>query len=290
MERRRTEPPGLKPGDPVAELARLLEQHRGRAVALTGAGVSVASGIPAFRGRDGLWSRFDPEEFAHIDAFRRDPERVWSMLDELYDALAEARPNRAHQALARLEEMGCLRAVITQNIDGLHQAAGSRNVIELHGNFRRVVCMDCGSRYAAESVRRLAGLPGGGGHRCWCGGWLKPDIVFFGEELPQYAFLQAWAEVQNAGLLLVVGTSAEVEPAASLPRWARKAGAVLAEVNPHPALDAEVVVAAPAEQALPAVVHRLEAEGGAAACGEPVVVPGSAGRPGDGPPSSPREP
>lgn len=274
MERRRAGSPGLRAGEPVAELVRLLEQHRGRVVALTGAGVSVASGIPAFRGRDGLWSRFDPEEFAHMEAFRRDPERVWAMLEELYDALAAARPNPAHQALARLEELGYLRAVITQNIDGLHQAAGSRDVIELHGNFQRVVCMDCGSRYSAESVRRLAGLPGGGGHRCWCGGWLKPDIVFFGEELPQYAFLRAWAEVQNAGLLLVVGTSAEVEPAASLPRWARKAGAVLAEVNPHPALGADVLLAAPAEQVLPAVVHQLEADGGTAAAGEPVVVPG----------------
>ncbi|ADU51866.1 Silent information regulator protein Sir2 [Thermaerobacter marianensis DSM 12885] len=255
------------------ELARLLARHRGRVVALTGAGISVASGIPAFRGRDGLWSRFDPDEFAHIDAFRRDPERVWAMLDQLHDHLAAARPNPAHRALARLEELGYLRAVITQNIDGLHQAAGSRDVIELHGSFQRVVCLDCGSRYSAESVRRLAGLSGGRGHRCWCGGWLKPDIVFFGEDLPRHAFLRAWAEVQNAGLLLVVGTSAEVEPAASLPRWAREAGAVLAEVNPHPVLGAEVVLAAPAEQALPAVVDRLEA-GGTAAAGEPAVVLG----------------
>ena len=263
---------GSARGDAAAQLAGLLVRHRGRAVALTGAGISVASGIPAFRGRDGLWSRFDPEEFAHIDAFRRDPERVWTMLDQLYDNLAAARPNPAHRALARLEELGYLRAVITQNIDGLHQAAGSRDVIELHGSFQRVVCMDCGSRYAAESVRRLAGLPGGGGHRCWCGGWLKPDIVFFGEELPEHAFLRAWAEVQNAGLLLVVGTSAEVEPAASLPRWARQAGAVLAEVNPHPALDAEVVLAAPAEEALPIVVERLEGEGARAATDEPAAL------------------
>ena len=256
---------------PLEELARAIAGGRQGVVVLTGAGISVPSGIPAFRGRDGLWSRFDPEEFAHIEAFRRDPEKVWHMLDELGRVLRAARPNPAHRALARLEELGLVRTIITQNIDGLHQAAGSRDVVELHGSFRRVVCLDCGSRYAAETVERLAALPGGGGHRCWCGGWLKPDIVFFGEPLPEPAFLRAWAEVQNAAVLLVVGTSAEVEPAASLPRIARQAGVALAEVNPHPVLAADFTIAAPAEEALPALLEAVQRVPGvqAATAGEP---------------------
>ncbi|HEY8394356.1 MAG TPA: NAD-dependent deacylase [Thermaerobacter sp.] len=244
----------------LRELARDIVTANRRVVALTGAGISVPSGVPAFRGRDGLWSRHDPAEVAHIDAFRRNPERVWEMLSELYRVIWAARPNAAHRALARLEELGYLRLVITQNVDGLHQEAGSREVVELHGNCRQVVCLDCGARYGVEIIERVASLPGRGAVRCWCGGVLKPGIVFFGEPLPEYAFLRAWADVQSADVLLVVGTSAEVEPAASLPDTARRSGTMIVEVNPDPVLEADVTIAAPAEEALPRLVAAVEEE------------------------------
>lgn len=242
----------------LAELVDQIRGGRGRMVALTGAGISVASGIPPFRGRDGLWARYDPEEFAHIQAFRRNPAKVWGMVAELVELLERAEPNPAHRALARLEERGYLRPVITQNIDGLHQAAGSRDVIELHGNFRRAACLDCGARHPMAQVAGRVRLAGAGGYRCHCGGWLKPDIVFFGEPLPEQAFLRAWVEVQKAPWLLVVGTSAEVEPAARLPVAARRAGARIVEINPVPVLGADVTLPAPAEQVLPRLAETLE--------------------------------
>ncbi|HEY8453574.1 MAG TPA: NAD-dependent deacylase [Natronosporangium sp.] len=262
MERRRTEPPGLKPGDPVAELARLLEQHRGRAVALTGAGVSVASGIPAFRGRDGLWSRFDPEEFAHIDAFRRDPERVWSMLDELYDALAEARPNRAHQALARLEEMGCLRAVITQNIDGLHQAAGSDPdlVLELHGTVHWVRCLSCDRRTPMREVLERVRAGEADPPCLACGGIQKSATVSFGEALDPAVLAAAVRASRDCDLFIAAGTSLSVYPAAGLCEHALAAGARLVILNAQPTpYDpvADAVVRTPLGEVLPRLVAHV---------------------------------
>ncbi|HEY8416129.1 MAG TPA: NAD-dependent deacylase [Thermaerobacter sp.] len=246
----------------LRELARDIVAANRRLVALTGAGISVPSGVPAFRGRDGLWSRYDPEEVAHIEAFRRDPERVWRMLAELYRVVGAAEPNAAHRALARLEELGYLEVVITQNVDGLHQKAGSREVVELHGSCREMVCLDCGARYGTDAIERVAAWPGRGAVRCWCGGVLKPGIVFFGEPLPEYAFLRAWAAVQSADVLLVVGTSAEVEPAASLPGIAMEAGTTVVEINPDPVLGAHVTIEARAEEALPELVMAVEAERG----------------------------
>ncbi|MFO7275294.1 MAG: NAD-dependent deacylase [Bacillota bacterium] len=247
----------------LRELARDIVTANRRLAALTGAGISVSSGVPVFRGRDGLWSRYDPEEVAHIEAFRRDPERVWRMLAELYRVVGAAEPNAAHRALARLEELGYLEVVITQNVDGLHQKAGSREVVELHGSCREMVCLDCGARYGTEAIERVAAWPGRGAVRCWCGGVLKPGIVFFGEPLPEYAFLRAWAAVQSADVLLVVGTSAEVEPAASLPGIAMEAGTTVVEINPDPVLGAHVTIAARAEEVLPELVAAVEAERGA---------------------------
>ncbi|BDG58974.1 SIR2 family NAD-dependent protein deacylase [Caldinitratiruptor microaerophilus] len=238
------------------DIATALVRSERKATVLTGAGISIPSGVPSFRGEKGLWERYDPAEYAHIDAFHRQPARVWQMLRELRQVIERARPNPAHLALARLEELGYLRAVVTQNVDGLHQAAGSRDVVELHGSYREVVCLACGARYPWDSLELLA--PDETPPRCTCGGLLKPDVVLFGELLPRYPLIRAWVEAQNCDTLLVIGTSAEVEPAASLPAVARNAGARIVEINPHPALDADFTLAAPAEEVLPRLVEVVE--------------------------------
>lgn len=201
---------------------------RGNAVALTGAGISVESGIPAFRGSQGMWEKFDPAEYATIGAFLRDPEKVWEMLSEMIDVLKGASPNPAHFGLAEMERRKVLRSVITQNVDGLHQAAGSRKVIEYHGNPRELVCVSCWKRY--PSMEKIAeGIP----PRCRCGEILKPDIVFFGEPIPWMAQEQAEEEARSCGVLLVIGTSAQVSPACDIPRIAKERGAFIIEINPE---------------------------------------------------------
>jgi NAD-dependent deacetylase len=199
-------------------------------VALTGAGISVESGIPPFRGKGGLWEKFDPMTFAHIDAFRRNPDTVWNLLlKTLGETLAKAKPNRAHQGLAEMERRGCLRAVITQNVDGLHQMAGSREVIEFHGSMASQRCLACDRGVAWESVD-LKRLP----PRCTCGGVLRPDIVFFGEAIPFAALQNSERFARMCDAMLVVGTSATVEPAASIPHIAKQHGACIIEINPEP--------------------------------------------------------
>ena len=195
-------------------------------MALTGAGISVESGIPAFRGSQGLWDRYDPMEFAHIESFLANPKKVWKMLVELGDIVAKARPNPAHLALAELEAMGLMKAVITQNIDALHQSAGSREVIEFHGNGQRLICLSCGKLFPKEAVS-LENLP----PRCACRGILKPDVVFFGEPIPAEASQRAFQMARECDLMLVVGTSAVVAPASDLPFIAKQQGAVICEIN-----------------------------------------------------------
>jgi NAD-dependent deacetylase len=199
-------------------------------VALTGAGISVESGIPPFRGKGGLWEKFDPMSYAHIDAFRRDPERVWKvLLKTLGETLATARPNKAHLGLAELERRGCLRAVITQNVDGLHQQAGSREVIEFHGSMATHRCLDCDQGLPTERVA-LDQIP----PRCQCGGVLRPEVVFFGETIPFEALKNSERFARMCDAMLVVGTSATVEPAASIPLIAKQHGACIIEINPQP--------------------------------------------------------
>jgi NAD-dependent deacetylase len=210
-----------------AMLAELIRANQ-PCVALTGAGVSTESGIPDFRSAGGVWERFDAYEVASIDAFRRDPERVWEFYGLRLDVLADARPNPAHLALARLEAGGLVEAVVTQNVDRLHHAAGSRDVVEVHGSIGAAVCLDCGRR--EEDVRPLLPLP-----RCeGCGAVLKPAVVMFGELLPAAAIERATALAQRARLLLVVGTSLEVWPVAGLPDETLRAGGELAIVNRDP--------------------------------------------------------
>src|SRR4051794_5618009 len=210
--------------DESAMLAELIRANQ-PCVVLTGAGVSTESGIPDFRSATGIWAQYDPYEVASIDAFRRDPARVWEFYALRLDVLSEAAPNPAHQALAELEARGLVEAVVTQNVDRLHAAAGSRDVVEVHGSLGRAACLSCGRE--EESVRELLPLP-----RCVdCGAVLKPGVVMFGELLPLAAIDRATALAQNAGLLLVVGTSLEVWPVAGLPEETLRHGGKLAIVN-----------------------------------------------------------
>lgn len=229
---------------------------RGNAVALTGAGVSVDSGIPAFRGAQGLWERYDPLEYATIGAFLRDPAKVWSMLAELIDVLANAAPNAAHRGLAELERIGILRSVITQNVDGLHQAGGSRKVIEFHGNAEALVCVACWTRYPSREKLR-EGIP----PRCDCGQILKPDLVLFGEPIPWVAQDDAEREAKECSVLVVAGTSAEVSPACDIPRIAKTQGAFVIEINPEETrltgTVTDIHIAAPASEAVSALVSAV---------------------------------
>ncbi len=208
-----------------------------RVVVFTGAGVSTESGIPDFRSPGGLWTRFDPDDFT-IDKYLQSEEtrrKIWQiMLGE--GLLAEAEPNDAHRAIAELEEMGKLRCVITQNIDNLHQKAGNspERVYELHGNMQWVVCLQCGGRSPVEGFRQKATSPGFSPICEQCGGVLKPDVIFFGEMLPERTLMKASRESQECDLFFVVGSSLVVYPAAYLPLQAKRSGAKLIIVNLGP--------------------------------------------------------
>lgn len=210
----------------IEEVGERIARER-HAVALTGAGISVASGIPDFRSDAGLWSRYPPHEYATIQAFRAHPERVWTMLFELHDTVSSAAPNPGHVALAELEAEGVLDAVVTQNVDGLHQRAGNSRVVELHGGAQTLHCPRCQRDYAAADVE----IKSPTAPRCECGVVLKPDLVLFGENLSRSVLAEAHTLATRASILLVVGTSAVVVPASELPAIAFHHGAMLVEVN-----------------------------------------------------------
>jgi len=214
-------------------VVRLAELFRGSrcTVALTGAGVSVPSGIPDFRTPEtGLWANVDPMEVAHIDVFERDPARFWSYYRPRFHSLGDKRPNAAHEALAELEQPGLLAGVITQNIDRLHRAAGSQNVVEVHGSIETSTCRGCDVSYGLEEVDAL--FDGDGVARCAsCGGAVKPDVVLFGEMLPEAAMREAQALAARADLMLCVGSSLIVHPVAGLPGLTLSAGGKLAIVT-----------------------------------------------------------
>jgi len=222
--------------DSNGSVERLAELIRGSecTVALTGAGISVPSGIPDFRSPGtGMWEKVDPMEVAHIDVFRRDPKRFWSYYRPRFGMLSDKQPNRAHAALAELESRGLLDAVITQNIDQLHRRAGSRRVIEVHGTIETSSCLDCGASYPLDQVEGL--FDDEGVARCdGCGGPVKPDVVLFGELLPERAMEEAYALATRARLLLCVGSSLEVHPVAGLPQVTRSAGGRIAIVTKGP--------------------------------------------------------
>ncbi len=213
----------------VEALAELIRERQ-PCVVLTGAGVSTESGIPDFRSPSGLWARFDPLEYGSIEAFRADPLKVWSFYKPRVAMLTEAGPNPAHVALAELERRGFVEAVVTQNIDLLHERAGSENVVEVHGSIRTATCPGCGAEYPLEQVLEL--LAAADAPTCGtCGAILKPDVVFFGELLPTDAIERAYRLAERAGLLLVVGSALEVFPIAALPEETLAAGGALAIVN-----------------------------------------------------------
>ena len=231
-----------------------------KAVALTGAGISTESGIPDFRGAGGLWGRFNPAEYATLGAFRRDPAKVWRMLAEL-EELLQARPNPAHVALADLERSGHVSGVVTQNVDGLHQAGGSRTVVEYHGSNRTLSCLSCGAVYSGEALRGAERPP-----RCRtasggavCGTILKPDVVFFDEMIPPRALIETERLLDGADLILVIGTSCEVYPAAEIPRQVRRQGGRIIEINLEPAegLEADLVFAEKCSAVLPLLHERV---------------------------------
>lgn len=242
--------------DTLREIAEILAASTST-VALTGAGISVDSGIPAFRGSQGLWGKYDPMEYASIEAFLRDPARVWSMLSELDELILTAKPNQAHRALTQLEALGALDIVVTQNIDGLHQEAGSRAVVEFHGSSRRLTCLECGQVMGRNELSMDVLPP-----HCHCGGLIKPDVVFFGEPIPQRAMMAAMAAAQGCAVMLVVGTSAVVAPASHLPILAQSAGAKVIEINLEPTpltgRVADVSIRANGSEVLPLLVEMVE--------------------------------
>jgi len=214
------------------ELGRLAELVRGAdsVVALTGAGISVPSGIPDFRSPGtGLWERVDPMEVAHIDAFRSDPARFWSFYGERFAALADKQPNAAHRALVAMERRGMLHAVITQNIDMLHSRAGTRDLVEVHGSIASCTCPRCRGSIPLEEARDLLTAADDGVPRCEvCDGPLKPEVVLFGEVLPERALERARVLCERADVLLCIGSSLEVHPVAGLPLLTREAGGAVA--------------------------------------------------------------
>lgn len=217
----------------MGQLAALIEES-GCTVALTGAGVSVPSGIPDFRTPEtGIWANVDPMEVAHIDVFERDPARFWSYYRPRFHSLGDKEPNGAHRALAELERRGLLEGVITQNIDRLHRAAGSENVVEVHGSIETSSCIRCATSYGLEQVDDLFDEEGVA--RCHsCGGLVKPDVVLFGELLPESAMAQATQLAERAELMICIGSSLAVYPAAGLPRLTLDHGGGLAIVTKGP--------------------------------------------------------
>ncbi len=207
----------------IAAEALASSQH---AIALTGAGVSVDSGIPDFRSPGGIWDTYPPEVYATLDAFLRDPDRVWEMWYELDAMIGKVDPNPAHLALTTLQQRGVLGPIITQNIDNLHQEAGSVDVIEFHGNARQMRCLECQAPAPLRTAQPTQGAP-----RCPCGGIMKPDVVLFGELIPENTLEAATRAADEADVVLVVGTSATVYPAAAIPVTAKSHGAFIIECN-----------------------------------------------------------
>ncbi|GBD90655.1 NAD-dependent protein deacetylase [bacterium BMS3Abin04] len=210
----------------IKEAANLIANSK-RTVAFTGAGISVESGIPPFRGKNGLWSRYDPE-ILDINYFRQNPLISWKVIKEIfYDFFGQAQPNAAHKALVKMEQKNLLQSIITQNIDNLHQEAGSKNVYEFHGNSRRLVCTNCGEIFIA-SEEKLGDLP----PTCkFCSEVLKPDFIFFGEAIPEPANSKSFREAEISDLFILIGTTGEIMPASLIPRVAKEKGATIIEIN-----------------------------------------------------------
>ena len=216
----------------IKAAAQLIRNAAAKGLAFTGAGISVESGIPPFRGTDGLWSKVDPS-FIEIETFRRRPEECWKKIRELfYDHWGQAKPNAAHYRIAEMLQSGLLSGIVTQNIDCLHQRAGApeEKVFEFHGTLDSLVCLKCSSVYGPDRSLLDQSLPS-----CpKCGGLLKPDFVFFGEGIPEKAYRESFRLAGECAWCLIIGTSGEVMPACEVPRAARRNGAGIIEINPEP--------------------------------------------------------
>ena len=229
-------------------------------IAFCGAGISVESGIPPFRGKGGLWNQYD-SNCLDLDAYMRHPESSWRMIKEIfYDFFGQAKPNPAHYALAELEKNGILKTIITQNIDNLHQEAGSHNVIEFHGNSHTFVCTACSTKYNLSELTLKSTPP-----KCpACMGLLKPDFIFFGEAIPAQARDLAFIETDLADVMLVIGTTGEVMPASMIPYIARQQGAKIIEINPgysaYQNSVSHIHICQPAGEALPLITKGLIGE------------------------------
>ena len=213
----------------IKRAAEMIKKSRHTTV-FTGAGISVESGIPPFRGENGLWNKYDPQ-LADIDFFRRDPKTSWEFIKEVfYEGFGQAKPNDAHLRVAELEKMGLVKAVITQNVDNLHHEAGSKTVFEFHGTIRTLSCSTCKTQYEAKEIAIDVVPP-----RCLvCMGVMRPDFVFFGEGIPREAMIPSFHEAQAADVFLVIGTTGEVMPACQIPIQAKENGAKIIEVNLDP--------------------------------------------------------
>jgi len=245
----------------VEKAAGLLSQAR-RGVALTGAGVSAESGIPTFRGEGGLWTKYDPVKVSSIESFMADPASYWQVSKDRGRVALAAEPNAGHAALAALEEAGHLVAIVTQNTDGLHQASGARRVIELHGSGRKVRCLDCGAIEARQDVQDRLNVEMPPRCRACGGGLLKPTVVLFGEPMPVEAVMAAYDLAKQADVMLVVGTSLVVYPAAEIPLVAVRAGAPMIVINAEPTpFDrfAEVVIHGRSGEVLPEILSLIGA-------------------------------
>ena len=210
----------------IKEAVDLIKNSR-YTTAFTGAGISVESGIPPFRGEGGLWNKYDPN-ILDLITYRDNPEKSWPVIKELFfDFFGEAKANKAHYALAELENKGLLRSIITQNIDSLHKEAGSEKIFEYHGNCRQFICFDC-DNIENVATKELTEKP----PKCEkCGGLLKPDFIFFGEGIPLQAFEDSLAAARDCDLMIVIGTTGEIMPASTLPYMAKEMGAKIIEIN-----------------------------------------------------------
>lgn len=221
---------------------------------LTGAGVSKGSGIPTFRGEDGLWDIYDFEEVATLEAWMRNPEKLWKMYQEGIHQIFNAQPNAAHKAIVDLENKGYCHHIITQNVDSLHQKAGSKNVLEVHGNLARIRCIVCGKSQQLKETPKV--VP----PMCPCGGMMRPDVTLFNETLPEDEITKAFAIANKANLVLIVGTSAEVYPAAGLPLMSKRNGAKIIAFNyeetEHVSV-ADFFIEGKSEETLPIFVEML---------------------------------
>jgi len=207
-----------------------------KVAALTGAGISAESGVPTFRGEEGLWKKYQPEELANFDAFMKNPELVWEWYNYRKELIREVKPNPGHYALAELENIIPDFTLITQNVDDLHRKAGNRSILELHGNIMKNKCLDCGKITDSIGPIEKGELP-----RCECGGLLRPDVVWFGEMLPQDVLKKAFNVSEQSDLFFSIGTSAVVQPAASLPLIAEENGSFVIEINTEPTVISDTV-------------------------------------------------